>query len=65
MVAKLTLLELMSFLEPLERRLTLRLCLGFKLREIAVQEGLTHRAVRACLAGVRSKVETALHSAIG
>jgi hypothetical protein len=57
-VAKLTFLEIISFLEPEERRYTLLLCQGFTLKEVAVQVGRPYIAVKRCLGELKRKLQT-------
>jgi DNA-directed RNA polymerase specialized sigma24 family protein len=55
-VAKLTLLEIISSLEPEERRYIFLLCQGFKPQEVAAQVQRPYAAVKQGLARMRKKL---------
>jgi DNA-directed RNA polymerase specialized sigma24 family protein len=57
-VAKLTVLEVLSVLEPEQRHCVLLLCQGFTMREVAAGKGCTPARVKRCLAGVREKLKS-------
>ncbi len=56
-VAKLTVLEVLSVLEPEQRHCVLLLCQGFTMREVATGKGCTPARVKRCLADVREKLK--------
>ena len=59
-IARLTVLEITSFLTPRQRHLVKLLCLGFTVKEIAGIEGVNSPAVWKCLLRVKAKVKMVL-----
>jgi len=59
-VSKLTLLELLSVLEPAELECVTLLCLGYTLREVAAETVCDIASVRLCVEGAQTKLRPLL-----
>ncbi len=63
-VSKLTLLELVAWLDPWERRCAALLCQGFTMKEIAAREGKSFWHVRHRIVKMRERIKAAIKAVV-